>query len=129
MHLEQLMLFAEPAPPAPPPRDLLHWKACWPEWEGPEVGTHCNVGECFCYDYQTDSEMFHYCAPVLITEVVWGGWVIGVIDYPDEKSVTGKTLVSLWNGRRVRLDWRCVWPPTEQLWKIRDEQERLASGT
>jgi hypothetical protein len=117
MNAEQLMLFDEPAPP---PRDLLHWRFCWPEWDGPKVGELCNCGECFCFDHEAGAEMFHYCAPVRVTEVVWGEKVEGVIDYPPEKSAKGADLVSHWNGRRVRLPWSCVWPPTKELWKIRN---------
>jgi hypothetical protein len=107
-------------------------RCCWPEWEGPKVedSIHglCSVGQCCVFSETHNSTRYHYCAPCRIIEVT-DTHVRAVINYPDSAPPHCVEM----NGEILRLDRWQVWPPVDELLKLRHEEERreaeVACGT
>lgn len=113
---------------------------CWEEWEGNngiKIGTRIEVGSCvvpletpqpitgFVGDdgeSGTLSQMYAYCAPCYIAEVISPEEFIAVIDYPERIRDTVPYCYEH-NGIRLRLDILDIWPPCGILADARRKAE------
>lgn len=94
-------------------------RCCWPEWRGPVVSDDihglCQVGATCCYDETQECVCYHYTEPARIIEILDRGNTIRAqlinsadpAGFPDRKP------------RIVRMDLSEIWPPVDELWKLR----------
>jgi hypothetical protein len=101
-------------------------RCCWPEWHGPAVSDDihglCQVGEVCCYDETEGRVCYHYSEPARIIEMLDGGNTIRaqLIDSEDPVGNPDAT------PRIVRLDLSEIWPPVDELWKLRNATSSTA---
>jgi len=106
-------------------RSIDSMRCCWPDWEGPRVedSVHgrCSVGACIVHSETHGESRYFYMAPCRILEVDENlEWVRAVIDYPEGSA----EWVMHHNGTIVKMDITEVWPPTNDLWALRDAREK-----
>lgn len=89
------------------------WTACWPEWDGPEVGGLCEVSQCVAT--KEDGAMtYAYMQQCRLLNLREDGTWLAVIEMDD---IDGKPWSK--NGVRLILEDTDIWPPTRQIWALR----------
>lgn len=117
--MEQLDLFTEIDLKARYEDHIKSMRCCWPEWEGPEVGGYCSVGECCPYHPDTnESQGYHYTERCKILEQRDEYTWIVKIDHSNE-TLDKAPWMERDNGKILVLDLLSIWAPTDDLWKER----------
>ena len=98
--MTQLELFA-PAPRSPE----FWWRVCW-DWDGPEVGNLCEVGDCVAERADGAGLLYCYMEQCRVLEAM-----------PDDRWLVEIEMHAGWakNGTRLILGKSEIWPPTRAL--------------
>lgn len=97
-------------------------RMCWPEWDGPKVGGHCQVHYITAMHLDDGQEYYHTGERVLLLEHRADGCWIGKIDH-DEETLEKAPWMADGNGTMLVLPITNIWPPTNDLWRARDEMD------
>lgn len=106
---------------------LRTMRMCWPEWNGPRLsdGIDGRISvHNSCVQSETHGETrYHYMAPCKIIEIgPRFSWLRVAVDYDDDAPEHCRDD----NGEILHLDFDEIWPPTEELWTIRNRNESYA---
>lgn len=97
---------------------MARMRRCWPEWDGPREGLHCQVGQ-ICAEHEADGVVgYHYTERCRLLHQREDGCWIAVIDHAQDTLESAPWMAAS-NGVRLVLPLSSIWPPVDDLWKDR----------
>ena len=106
---------------------LRTMRMCWPEWHGPKicdgVDGRISVHSTVVSNETHGATGFHYMEPCRIIEIgPRFKWIRAVIDFDSDAPEHCRDS----NGEILKLDFDEIWPPTDDLWEIRNRNNNYA---